>query len=785
MIARLNDVAFKAVNSTGLQKMLDKRAVGNEELYQKLEKEAIDITKKFDFKKLAETHKEVIEDIGNCPLSCMDAMEALEEQDCMCIGLSVQRPEAAIADASRLVIKDIIPTYMTAESFLQSAQFKIQSAGGDGSNAHGGFGKNQDGEKPQLAQGLGNEDITGILPLFLFNEHWMIAKRKIQPIFGFMCTLDIMGYTSEQFFTIPFTVYLKAVAKHAAKPDVSINKKILSQVSETCMKILETSKVFREDVVQKVINFAYQKDKESTRTSDIIKTPIVLAAQFSLFLQIPDFAKLIENEDNKAYFTDEAKLAELKKKFTVACTEEVLRRQENEELADLITKKNSFENFLFAENEEFISRVYGRREAEIVKLHTVDKSEVKDSFSPFANEAKQLAVKLGYEDDFGTEGFVSENVEISEEMKVDPVNFEEEVNKATEKLVWYNSFKAVEFIAKLEKTFKGHNRTMMNIFGDILGDRPNDVYECLGLEGDKLTQILAILIQNGIHKKNSARVEACEKGSYITLTNEESAKGYVHQTLRDLLLNRLRAQTKALEKKFLDVAGEQLGQKLLMAPNVFYTAVMMEKNQMFFGKGDFQKVINALKKNQSPEFKDIGRKLALLKQGFLLNAKAQKGVNCETFDGITQFKGISEPTKDVEKEKTSGGGLNELIQGLAQSNEETAPKIAEAAIENMSMDYRFKIYADKSRNFIKQPVNYKHVFQIWANHVFESQTKDLTLTQLKNVFPEFISHLDLYDNCCNKQGQIVKNKEFYHKYKTTPHKAGKRSKTQKQKILAK
>jgi len=37
--------------------MLDKRAVGNEDLYKKLDKEVEDLTKKMDFKKLAEQHK--------------------------------------------------------------------------------------------------------------------------------------------------------------------------------------------------------------------------------------------------------------------------------------------------------------------------------------------------------------------------------------------------------------------------------------------------------------------------------------------------------------------------------------------------------------------------------------------------------------------------------------------------------------------------------------------------------------------------------------------------------
>ena len=88
-----------------------------------------------------------------------------------------------------------------------------------------------------------------------------------------------------------------------------------------------------------MISFTYQNYKESTRTSDIIKTPIVLAAQFSLFLQIPNFADLIENKDNQAYFTDLAKLSELKKKFMIYCTEEVLRRSENEEMAELVINK--------------------------------------------------------------------------------------------------------------------------------------------------------------------------------------------------------------------------------------------------------------------------------------------------------------------------------------------------------------------------------------------------------------------------------------------------------------
>jgi len=46
----------------------------------------------------------------------------------------------------------------------------------------------------RVMPGLGQENITGVMPLYLFQEHWTMAKRKIQPVFGQMTTLDVMGY---------------------------------------------------------------------------------------------------------------------------------------------------------------------------------------------------------------------------------------------------------------------------------------------------------------------------------------------------------------------------------------------------------------------------------------------------------------------------------------------------------------------------------------------------------------------------------------------------------------
>ena len=42
-----------------------------------------------------------------------------------------------------------------------------------------------------------------------------------------------------------------------------------------------------------------------------------------------------------------------------------------------------------------------------------------------------------------------------------------------------------------------------------------------------------------------------------------------------------------------------LARKILMAPDAFYAALLMKINQVFFGKGDFKKIIDILKTEKS------------------------------------------------------------------------------------------------------------------------------------------------------------------------------------------
>ena len=165
---------------------------------------------------LGKKHKSIVDDIGECPMTCQNTIEALEQGECMCIGLQIDRPEAAIADPSRLNIRDIIPVFTTSDAFLNSAQYMLNTNRVE-EDVHGGFNEGKHGSHgSEIMKGLGNEKVNGVMPLYLFYEHWNVARRRASPILGFMTTLDVLGYNSEQLETVPFNVLAKAYEKVSA-----------------------------------------------------------------------------------------------------------------------------------------------------------------------------------------------------------------------------------------------------------------------------------------------------------------------------------------------------------------------------------------------------------------------------------------------------------------------------------------------------------------------------------------------------------------------------------------
>lgn len=245
-LAQLNDMAYKGLQKKGLQKKVDERALKNQKFFKNLDKQVSEVSQKFNYAELREKNKDICEQIGQCPLSVLDMFEAMSEGTCMCLGLDIERSEACIADPSMLKIKKIIPTFMTADAFIDSSIFSLKKD----ENAHGGFtahGKTQQ-DDASLAMGVGRESITGVMPLFLTREHWEIARRRSPPIYGLMCTLDVMGFATSQLLCIPFKVLIKALEDVAAEPTEN-NKKVLTLVLETCQNIVGGQNEFRKNLI--------------------------------------------------------------------------------------------------------------------------------------------------------------------------------------------------------------------------------------------------------------------------------------------------------------------------------------------------------------------------------------------------------------------------------------------------------------------------------------------------------------------------------------------------------
>jgi hypothetical protein len=64
-----------------------------------------------------------------------------------------------------------------------------------------------------------------------------------------MCTLDPMGYTSSQAFTIPFLVLLKAIEDVAQEP-TEIKNVILNLVLETCTDMVSTNEPLKKQIIE-------------------------------------------------------------------------------------------------------------------------------------------------------------------------------------------------------------------------------------------------------------------------------------------------------------------------------------------------------------------------------------------------------------------------------------------------------------------------------------------------------------------------------------------------------
>ena len=224
--------------------------------------------------------------------------------------------------------------------------------------------------------GVGRENITGVMPLYLFKEHWEIARRKAPPIYGFLCTLDIMGYASSQYFTVPFLVLLKAIDK-ANDEGTQVYKMIRDMVLETCKVMLKSNEEFRKNTIKMIKDF-YESPEQ--RTADVVASIPVFSTQLYTLLQIEN----VHEEYLKDQFSiDREKLQVI---FRFALEEQMRRGIKSD--AEPLTKSLAFK-LLYPDYDTMVSEVMLRRTQEInEELDKSPDSNVQDVMLPYKAQAQ-------------------------------------------------------------------------------------------------------------------------------------------------------------------------------------------------------------------------------------------------------------------------------------------------------------------------------------------------------------------------------------------------------------
>ena len=292
----------------GFEKKLEKRTTQNGELVENTKKTVASIVQTFDFEELKKKYGDLSSKVGECILSSNNFIEALHDEDCLCLTFNIGRSQAAIVDPSQIIIKDVYPSFLTAGSFFYSTEFALKK----NKLAHGGYEKNAEG---LIIKGAAQEDITGVMPLYFCEENWKVAKLLMKLTIGWAVTLEPAGYTFPQLTIVPFMILAKLAQLTFEKPESEFLKFQFGLVKETCMQIMkdasrkESERKFDEDVFS-----LFQKyvGAPSVRTIDVIANNTAFLAQLYI---AKENQMMFSTED--AYFDD----------FVKALIEEEIRRK--------------------------------------------------------------------------------------------------------------------------------------------------------------------------------------------------------------------------------------------------------------------------------------------------------------------------------------------------------------------------------------------------------------------------------------------------------------------------
>ena len=190
------------------QRRMDQRAVRNQSNLQLIDTKLNEL--KFDeataFTNVDLTTFTCCLTLNNCQDMMLDSRD-----DIMGVGLVVERQEHVVDAPTLISVKDVSVTILSRSACDDAIKMKINI--GDAARLHGGFvtsktsapttstnipQKGNNKQPSEFTRGVAAEPINTFLPLYICDAHFERVKVMLEPMLGYLFTLDITGYKSDQ-----------------------------------------------------------------------------------------------------------------------------------------------------------------------------------------------------------------------------------------------------------------------------------------------------------------------------------------------------------------------------------------------------------------------------------------------------------------------------------------------------------------------------------------------------------------------------------------------------------
>ncbi|KAI9298892.1 hypothetical protein K502DRAFT_345553 [Neoconidiobolus thromboides FSU 785] len=596
MIASWQALASQNVLLLGnkARKAISKRSINNINPIEENEHKIEQTVENIDFEQLrSETNSKILDET-TCPLTRSNFIEALEEGDCIGIGLQVKRSEACVFDSSLLQIINVGPTFMTCVGFMDILSFKIIQDEQEQMKLHGGFGGQA--ENGSVTTGLANETINAVMPLYLNEQHWKIASRRSKTMLSWTATLSITGGLGNEIKIIPFLVLSKCLDIIFQQP-TEHNLFIFKLVLDTCMTIYNTSYTtsIKDEILEKYNNFSASP---LNRMSDSIPNQSLFLAKVFCAIQAGDirYDDFVQKFDSFSYFM----------------SEEVVRRKITKVDFEGLKLDNYLDLFSIDKTSVVNDKMNKWKEEYNDRMQNLSKEgqiHYKEMFG------KQLEEKKNEQNNINI-NINEKNTNSNNDIDIPLPHYEYDINN-----IKFNK-EALKFIDKIEnETQSGlkyiltkmnqltlnptvvNSNNFMDEIKNIINSSNSEEFTYNTLSSE---QKFSFFNQNYLNKSNESRRKLIEDNINIQTLNSDigASKSYIKHLVESAVKKEYSTERSLYIKSLGDVEGFKLGLQFLNTQELDEAAGLLKFSVKFHSVKKFHQMITALQ-SKLPELESL------------------------------------------------------------------------------------------------------------------------------------------------------------------------------------